>query len=129
MGIGAYGFGYGCVQLAHGSYGVGGDFAAIQGSGEDKRPNDSLLVLIVPALSAEPVADVCASVDAIVQRAPTQPGACGNVCAKVPKMEDNLRTSINYRPHLCSEPCPSSAAGREEVALEEGNLCTNSMEE
>ena len=128
VGIGAYGFGYGCVQLAHGSYGVGGDFAAIQGSGEDKRPNHSLLVLIVPAKSAEPIADVRASVDAVVQRAPIQPGASGNVCAKVPKMEDNLHTSINYRQHMRSEPCPSSAAGREEVALEEGNFGSNGME-
>ena len=81
MGIRAYGFGNGGVKLAHGPNGVGGNFTAIQGSWEDKRPNDSLLVLIVPAISAEPVADVCASVDAVVKRASTQPGACRNVCA------------------------------------------------
>ena len=81
VGIWAYGFGNRSVKFAHGPNRVGGNFTAIQGSGEDKRPNDSLLVLIVPAISAEPVADVCASVDAVVKRASTQPGACRNVCA------------------------------------------------
>ena len=81
VGIRAYGFGYGSIQLAHGPNGVGGNFTAIQGSGEDKRPNNSLLVLIVPAINAEPIADVGASVDAVVQRALIQPGACRNMCA------------------------------------------------
>ena len=81
VGIWAYGFGNGSVKLAHGPNRVRGNFTAIQGSEEDKRPNDSLLVLIVPAISAEPVADVCASVDAVVKRASIQPGACRNVCA------------------------------------------------
>ena len=44
-------------------------------------------------------------------------------------MEDNLHTSINNRPHMCSEPCPSSATSREEVAFEEGNFGSYGMEE
>ena len=81
MGIRTDGFGNRSVELAHGPNSVWGNFTAIQGSGEDKRPNNSLLVLIVPAINAEPIADVGASVDAVVQRALIQPGACRNMCA------------------------------------------------
>ena len=44
-------------------------------------------------------------------------------------MKDNLHTSINDRPHMCSEPCPSSATSREKVTLEESNFGPNGMEE
>ena len=43
-------------------------------------------------------------------------------------MKDNLHTSVNDRPHMCSEPCPSSATGREKVALEESNFGSYGME-
>ena len=80
------GFGNGSVELAHGSNIVGGNLTTIQGSGEDKCPNNRLLVFIVPAERTEPVPNVRASVDAVVKRAPMQPGACRNVRAEVPKM-------------------------------------------
>ena len=44
-------------------------------------------------------------------------------------MKDYLHTSVNDRPHMCSEPCPSSATSRENVTLEESNLGPNGMEE
>ncbi len=104
MGIRTDGFGNRSVELAHGPNSVWGNFTAIQGSGEDKSPNNSLLVLIVPAERAEPVSNVRASVDAVIKRAPTQPGACRNVRAEVPKMQDDLDASVNDRPHMSSEP-------------------------
>ena len=80
------GFGNGSVELAHGSNSVGGNLTAIQGSGEDKSLNKRLLVFIIPAERTEPVPNVRASVDAVVKRARTQPGACRNMRAEVPKM-------------------------------------------
>ena len=44
-------------------------------------------------------------------------------------MEDYLHTSVNDRPHMCSEPCPSSATGKEKVPLEESNFGSYGMEE
>ena len=44
-------------------------------------------------------------------------------------MKDNLHTSVNDRPHMCSEPCPSSATGREKVALEESNFGSYGIKE
>ena len=129
MGIRTDGFGNRSVELAHGPNSVWGNFTAIQGSGEDKRPNNSLLVLMVPAERAEPFTNVCASVDAFIKRASIQPGACRNVRAKVPKVKDNLHTSVNDRPHMGSEPGPSSATSREKVTLEESNFGSNGMEE
>ena len=129
MRVWANSFGDRGVKLAHGPNGIRGNFAAIQGSGEDKRPNDSLLVLIVPAIRAEPVTDVCASVDAVIKRAPKQPGACRYVCAKVAKMKENLHTSVNDKPHMGSEPGPSSATSRENVTLEKCNFGFNGVEE
>ena len=43
-------------------------------------------------------------------------------------MEDNLHTRINNRPHVCSESCPSSATGREEVAFKVGIFGSYGME-
>ena len=44
-------------------------------------------------------------------------------------MKDNLHTSVNDRPHMCSEPCPSRATGGEEVAFEECSFGSYGMEE
>ncbi len=97
--IGPDGFGHSCVELADGPNGVGSNLTAIQGSGEDKSPNNSLLVHIVPTEVTEPDGKVSATVNAVVERAPVQPGACRNVRAEVPKMQDDLNTSVLMTGH------------------------------
>ena len=49
------GFSNGCKEFAHGPDGVGCNFTAIQGGGEDERSNNSLVVCILPAEIAESV--------------------------------------------------------------------------
>ena len=102
MGNWPNGFGDGRVKFTHGPNRVRGNLAAIQGRGKDKRPNDSLFVLIIPVVRAEPAANVCASVDAIVKRTSEKPGACRSVRAKVAKIKDDLDTGVNDRPHMGS---------------------------
>ena len=107
-----YGFGDGSVKLAHGPNRVRGNLAAIQGSGEDKCSNNSLLVLIVPTEVAEPAGNGGATVDAVVERAPEKPGPCRDVCTKVPKMQNDLDTSVDDRPNMSSKPGLSGATSR-----------------
>ena len=109
MRIWPYGFGDGSVKLAHGPNRVRGNLAAIQGSGEDKCSNNSLLVLIVPTEVAEPAGNGGATVDAVVERAPKKPGPCRDVCTKVSKMQYDLDTNVDDRPIMSSKPGPSGA--------------------
>ncbi len=102
MRVWADSFGNRSVKLAHGPNRIRGNLAAIQGRGKDKRPNDSLFALIILVVRAEPAANVCASVDAIVKRTSEKPGACRYVRAKVAKMKDDLNAGVNDRPHMGS---------------------------
>ena len=104
------GFRDGSVKFTHGPDGIRCNFTAIQGDGEDKRSDNSLLVSILPAEPAEGVGDGGASGYAIVERAPKQPGPCRNVCTKVPQVQDDLDTSADNRPNVGSEPGTRGAA-------------------
>ena len=103
------GFGNGSVKFAHGPNGVGGNLTATQGSGENKCSNYSLFVHIIPSEEAEPAGNGGATINAVVERAPEQPGPCRNVCTKVLKVQNDLDASVDDRPYMSSKPGPSGA--------------------
>ena len=128
MRVGNNGFSNGSIKLAHSPNGVGRNLTTIQGGSEDKRSNNRLLVLIFPAESAEAAGNGGAYGNAIIKRAPEQPGPSRDMCTKVPKVQNNLDASVNDRPDVRSKLGTSGATSREKIAFKESNLGSNGVE-
>ena len=128
MRVGPNGISNGSIKFAQGPNGIGSDLAAIQGSGKNKCSDNRLFVCIIPAESAEADGNGGAYSNAIVKRAPEQPGPSRDVGTKVSKVQHNLYSSVNDRPDMRSKLGTCRTTRREEIAFKKGNLGANGVE-